>query len=229
MDNPVVVVGGAGRVGRLVAQRLLERGAAVRVVDHALQHARRHLPPGVAFTLGDVRDPAGLAEPLARCSAVVYCVDPGTADTGPDSPQSTVYQGLCNVLDAARAAGQRPHVVLISQHHATHWGHPLNAYGRVLEWRLAGEEALRESGLPYTVIRPGWLTDGAAGLRVRLAQGDRGNGQVSRQDVAEACVQALYCPSASGVTFEMFNETGVAPSHWEGLFAALEWDQVPVA
>ncbi|MFC1416089.1 SDR family oxidoreductase [Streptacidiphilus cavernicola] len=229
MDSPVTVVGGTGRVGRLVVRKLLGRGERVRVVGRSPQRARRHLPAGAEFQQGDVRVAGSLGTALANSSAVVYCVEPGTDERGPDRPETTLHIGVRNVLEAATASGGHPHVVLVSQLHATHHGHPFNAYGRVLDWRLAGEGTVRGSGLPYTVVRPGWLTDGpVAGGGVHLAQGDRGDGRVCRQDVAEACVQALYCPSASGVTFEMFNEPGPAAPSWERLFAALEWDLAPV-
>ncbi|WAL73593.1 SDR family oxidoreductase [Kitasatospora sp. YST-16] len=229
MDNPVAVIGGSGRLGRLVAQRLLDRGAPVRAIGRSVQHARRSLPPGALFFEGDVRRPETLREPLAGASALVYCVDPGTADSGPDRPETTAYQGVRNALAAVAEGGHRPRVVLVSQIHATHLAHPLNAYGRVLEWRLAGENAVRDSGLPYTVIRPGWLTDTReAGERVRLEQGDLGSGQVSRPDLAEACVQALLHPAADGVTFEIFNEPGSASPAWSEAFAGLQGDRTPV-
>ncbi|MEY9966938.1 uncharacterized protein YbjT (DUF2867 family) [Streptacidiphilus sp. MAP12-16] len=226
MDSPVAVVGGSGRVGRLIVQQLLGRGERVSVIGRATPDG---LPAGAVFHQGDVREPESLAGPLARCSAIVFCVEPGTDERGPDRPEATMHLGVCNVLAAAQAAGGRPHVVLVSQHHVTHHGHPLNAYGRVLDWRLAGEDAVRSSGLPYTVIRPGWLTQGpVAGRGVRLEQGDRADGRVSREDLAQACVQSLYCPSASAVTFEIFNESGTAPSGWEEMFSALEWDPASV-
>ncbi|MCX4748306.1 NAD(P)H-binding protein [Kitasatospora sp. NBC_01287] len=230
MDNPVVVVGGAGRVGRIIVQRLLERQEDVRVVGRSAPPAHRGPAPEAVFSQGDVRDPRTLAAPLAGCSALVYCVEPGTDDLGPDRPETTVYQGVRHAIAAAAAGGNRPHVVLISQLHATHQGHPLNAYGRLLVWRHAGEDALRDSGLPYTVVRPGWLIDDhGAGRRVRLEQGDRGAGQVARVDVAEACVQALYTPAARGVTFEIFNEPGVPFQSWSEAFGSLVWDRTPVA
>ncbi|GAA5015748.1 NAD(P)H-binding protein [Kitasatospora paranensis] len=228
MDSPVVVLGGAGRLGRLIVQRLLDRSEQVRVVGRSVQSARRSLPPGAVFHRADVREPESLGEPLARSAALVYCVEPGTDDSGPDRPETTVHQGVLHALAAATQGGNRPRVVLVSQIHATHRTHPLNAYGRVLDWRLAGEEAVRSSGLPYTVVRPGWLTDLPGGARVRLEQGDRGFGQVAREDVAEACVQALYHRAADGVTFEIFNEPGFAATRWPEAFAALLGDRTPV-
>ncbi len=230
MVNPVAVLGGTGRTGRIIVQRLLERGESVRALGRREQYALRHLPPGTSFHQADVRSPRSLREPLAGCSALVYCVEPGTDDSGPDRPETTMHDGVVNALAAATADGSRPRVVLVSQIHTTHHSHPLNAYGRLLDWRRAGEEQVRDSGLPYTVVRPGWLTDDRTpGQGVRLGQGDRGTGTVARPDLAEACVQALYAPSAAGLTFEIFNGPHAVPDTWEQAFAVLNSDLVPVS
>ncbi|MGW4885585.1 SDR family oxidoreductase [Streptomyces murinus] len=230
MNTAIAVIGGTGRVGRIVTRKLLDRGETVRVIGRSTQRARRHLPPRARFFLGDVRDPGSLAVPLRDCSAVVYTVEPGTDTTGPDSPQSTLHSGVLNTLDALlhQDGFGRAQFVLVSQRHVTRPEHPMNAYGRMLDWRLAGENAVRASGLDYTIIRPGWLTDRtelADDGRVHLEQGDRRDGYVALQDVAEACVQALYCPSAKGLTFEMRGGAGNPPGDWEQLFAGLSADE----
>lgn len=70
--------------------------------------------------------------------------------------------------------------------------------------KYQGEQALRASGLPYTVVRPGGLKDEAAGQRTLVAaQGDRSSGSVARADVAAVCVAALSDPAARGVTMEL--------------------------
>lgn len=121
-------------------------------------------------------------------------MEPGTDASGPDSPETTLHSGVRNVLDALREAPGSPHFVLVSQRHVTRRDHPMNAYGRMLDWRLAGENAVRSSGLPYTVIRPGWLTDEPDHGQLHLDQGDVGDGFVTRPQVADACVQSLYSP-----------------------------------
>ena len=97
--------------------------------------------------------------------------------------------------------------------------------------RCAGEEALRRSGLPYTVVRPGGLSDKPAGEGTLLAlQGDKGaSGGVARADVAAACVAALSDPAAACVTLELVTDraaTVVAPlrEQLKGLFAGLQPD-----
>ncbi|MCX4748315.1 NAD(P)H-binding protein [Kitasatospora sp. NBC_01287] len=227
MESPTAVIGGTGRLGRLITRRLLEQGGPVRVVGRSAGSARSAAPAagaGLSYLRGDVREIESLVAPLAGCSAVVYSVEPGTADAGPDSPRATMYQGVLNLLGALGTA--RPHVVLISQIYVTRRGHSMNAYGRLLDWRLAGEDALRAADLPHTVIRPSWLTDHrAAGGRIRLEQGDLGDGKISRADVAEAAVQALHLPEGARTTFEMYNEPGPADPDWPLLLGALRRDE----
>ncbi|TQF04887.1 NAD-dependent epimerase/dehydratase family protein [Kitasatospora acidiphila] len=228
MDSPIAVIGGNGRIGRLVVDKLLDRGERVRVLGRGPRAARR--AGEVEYFRADVRDPGTLAAPLAGLSALVFSVEPGTSDSGPDSPEATMHRGVLSALAAATADGSRPHVALVSQIYVTRKSHSMNSYGRLLDWRLAGEDAVRGSGLPYTVVRPSWLTDRhAAGSQVRLEQGDTGEGKICRDDVAEALVNALYLPEGSGLTFEIYNESGSAASDWPRLFGALRHDSAAVA
>ncbi|MEV6605468.1 SDR family oxidoreductase [Kutzneria sp. NPDC051319] len=226
MLSPVTVVGGAGRTGELVVRRLLSAGAEARVASRSASHARELVAAGAkAFTV-DVRDGSGLAEALAGARAVVYSVEPGTDNSGPNRPETTMYQGVRRVLELCPPDLHR--FVLISSIYVTHPEHQFNEWGRLLDWRLRGEDAVRASGLPYTVIRPSWLIQrhGKGKAAVRLEQGDQGDGQITRDDVAEACVQAIELPQAVGLTFEMYNDSGTAPDGWGPLFDALAKDDV---
>lgn len=82
---------------------------------------------------------------------------------------------------------------------------------------------LRDSALAHTIVRPSWLTDDPGGRQaLRLEQGDTGDGQVARADVAEAVAQSLTHPEARGKTFELYGEAGEPPTDWAPLFARLQ-------
>jgi hypothetical protein len=100
------------------------------------------------------------------------------------------------------------------------------------------QAALRDSGLPYTILRPGRLTDGpytsydlntllraTSGERraVQLATGDTLNPQASsRLVVAEAALQALCCAAAARRDFDVGSTLGAGPgadpAQWDTLF-----------
>ena len=69
---------------------------------------------------------------------------------------------------------------------------------------------LRASGLAYTIVRPGGLTDDPGTGRVR-AGADVGDGSISRDDVAAVLAFAVHDPALAGVTFEVVaGETPIA-------------------
>lgn len=95
--------------------------------------------------------------------------------------------------------------------------------GGILTWKLRGEDAVRSSGIPYTIIRPCAMTEETGGKALIFEQGDNIKGKVTREDIAELCVQALKEPQACNVTFEVKEaENGSGNKDWKALFGRLQ-------
>ncbi|CAJ1938694.1 unnamed protein product [Sphenostylis stenocarpa] len=73
----------------------------------------------------------------------------------------------------------------------------------ILTFKLKGEDLLRESGIPYLIVRPCALTEEPAGADLIFDQGDDITGKISREEVARMCVAALDSPYACDKTFEV--------------------------
>ncbi|KAK2438284.1 hypothetical protein P8452_34000 [Trifolium repens] len=73
----------------------------------------------------------------------------------------------------------------------------------ILTFKLKGEDLIRESGIPYTIVRPCALTEEPAGADLIFDQGDNITGKISREEVARMCVAALESPYACDKTFEV--------------------------
>jgi uncharacterized protein YbjT (DUF2867 family) len=223
MLTPVTVIGGTGRVGRRVAKRLLQNEVEVRLVSRNPGRAHDLAADGARLFAGDIRDPETLEVPCQGTRGVLISVEPGTAQSGPDSPESTMYTGVQNVLKMCPRDIER--FVLVSQIYVTRPDHPINAMGGMLDWRLRGEEEVRASGFPFTIIRPSWFSSTrSAGPAVVLEQGDTGDGEIAIPDVADACFQAFAEPAAAGKTFEIYNGPGPPDTDWPALFAGLTAD-----
>lgn len=225
--RPVLVVGGTGRTGGYVVEKLLERGRPVRVLTRNAARARGRLDGNVGIFEGDLARVETLRAPLNGVAGVVEIVESDPGPGGSNPPEQAHHQGTLNLISAARGAGQGalPHLVMVSQIYITR----PEAYPEVRDTILArgrAENALRQSGLPYTIVRPSWLTGGPGGRQgLSLEQGDSGDGLVPREDVAETCVQALMHEEARGKTFELYGAPGgQPPSDWAVLFAALGTD-----
>ena len=90
---------------------------------------------------------------------------------------------------------------------------------------------MRASGLPYTIVRPGWFDYNAPNQqRLVLLQGDRrhagdpSDGVIARRQIAQVLVHSLSSDQALRKTFELVAETGPAPDDFDALFARLDGD-----
>lgn len=90
---------------------------------------------------------------------------------------------------------------------------------------------MRASGLPYTIVRPGWFDyNGPDEHRLVLLQGDKrqagdaSDGVIARRQIAEVLVHSLGSDQALRKTFELVATTGPAPANLDALFAPLEKD-----
>ena len=90
---------------------------------------------------------------------------------------------------------------------------------------------MRASGLPYTIVRPGWFDYNAPDeRRLVLLQGDTrhaGNssdGVIARRQIAQILIRSLGSEAASRKTFELVAAKGTAQKDLDPLFAALVAD-----
>jgi uncharacterized protein YbjT (DUF2867 family) len=222
----VLVAGATGQTGQLIVRELLAGGYEVRALVRDTAKARQILGDRVELVQGDVKEPATLGAAFAGTDAVISAVGARGAK-GPDRPEAIDYEGVRNLVDAAVTARSRQ-FVLVSSRSVTQPDNPLNKlFGNVLIWKLKGEDALRASGVPYTVVRPGGLTNGPGGDKdVVFEQGDtvRAQTTITRADVARICVQALKYPEARNRTFETSARAGAPVTDWRAKFAALKPD-----
>lgn len=132
------LVGGTSRLGRALLPLL--DGHPVRVLT---RERRRADGMGVEVVEGDARDPAALAALVRGCDTVVSAMH---GFVGPDSPGAIDRDANRALIAAAKDVG---HLVLVSVQGAAP-DHPMSLHRA----KFAAEEALRKSGLRYTIVRP---------------------------------------------------------------------------
>jgi len=223
MRRKILVAGATGGVGSKVVRLLLDSGEQVRLLARDKERAFQMFGPTPDIWVGDTRVSNSLTEAVEHIDALICTTGSRTPGTKND-PEQVDYLGVANLVHSAVQAGVK-HFVLVSSIAVTQTDHPLNKFGRVLDWKLKGENVLRKSGLPYTIIRPGGLTNNPGGTRrLFIAQGDKITGKVSRADVAMLCVMALDEPAAKNVTFEVVESDGQPQRSLVEYFGGLKAD-----
>jgi uncharacterized protein YbjT (DUF2867 family) len=100
--------------------------------------------------------------------------------------------------------------------------------GNTLRWRRRAEDAIRASGLEYTVVRVAFLLNWAGRRRaIHVSQGEaplKLPDCIARADVAEVLVEALFHPNTARTTFEIKWDKGPPPSNWSALLNELKPD-----
>ena len=194
---PLVVVGGSLGTGRELARQAGAAGREVRLVDQPESGAelRAALDGAAAVAIIPARTVTSLA---AQVQAV---------------------------LDVINAPATGPQIVVVTGFSIGHGlAHALNTPERLADRRRA-EELVRCSGVPYTVVRPTWLTNDPPGhYAVTLTQDALADGMIARADLAMVCLAAVAQPAAQGTTFAVFAQPGPAPRSWAPLFSALRPD-----
>ncbi len=213
----VMVIGATGSVGQVVVPELAARGFEPVAVVRDRGRARQLVPMATAAQ-ADVTDRAALAAALVGADGVVL------VHGSDDQPEDVDYGAVPAVLEAL--AGARPHIVLMTSMAVTH---ATGSWREIMHWKARGEQVLRASTVPATIIRPGWFDLEPAGYGTAvLEQGDRtpvdSRRGVSRQHIAQAITQSLVHPEARGLTFELFSAFGKGPTDWQGQFRDLEAD-----
>ena len=151
----VAVAGGTGFVGGAIALELHRRGDRVVVLSHRGEEARGGLPDAVEIRRADVQTGEGVAEGLRGVDALVIALafknSPIEAPRRQRTFMAVDAAGTERLVTAARAAGVG-RLVYISGAGAApdarrHWFRA--------KWRA--EEAIRDSGIDWTIIRPTWI------------------------------------------------------------------------
>jgi uncharacterized protein YbjT (DUF2867 family) len=192
----VVVAGGHGQVGvRLLA--LLAHGGhqahgLIRNPDHAADLSAIGAEPVVC----DMEQLDDLTECCAGADAVVFAAGAGPG-SGPERKRTVDYGAAVKLMEAG--VSRYVMVSAISAGRPGEWSEQMRPY---YEAKAGADERLMESGLDYTIVRPGGLTDDAGTGRVAIGT-DLDRGDIPRDDVAAVLVAVLETPGTVGKTFEL--------------------------
>lgn len=138
----ILVAGGTGTLGKVLVPRLVQSRLPVRVMTRTAAEPIE----GVEIVNGDVRSPEDATRAVIGAGSVVSAVT-GFGPRRDVTARSVDLEGNRTLFAAARAAGVE-HVVLLSVHDAAP-DHPIELF----RMKYAAEQALRESGLAWTIVR----------------------------------------------------------------------------
>ena len=195
----VMIAGGHGQVARRLIRRLVADGHSARALIRNPDHATDIEADGGLPVVCDLEreDPDA-----SGADAVVFAAGAGPG-SGAERKRTVDLGAAVKCLRAAEAAGAR-RFVIVSSIGAQDPGSGGEAMRPYLEAKAEADAAVVASGLDWTIVRPGSLTNdpGTGLVDVSTALGRRK--PVTRDDVAHVLAATLTTPATIGLTFELF-------------------------
>jgi uncharacterized protein YbjT (DUF2867 family) len=198
----VAIAGGHGQIALRLAKILSQRGdevvALIRNPAHDEDVRRAGAEPAVVDLEHTSMD--DVAQAIASSDAVVFSAGAGPG-SGSERKETMDYGGAVKLIAAAKQAGIRRYLI-ISSMGANPDAPGDDTFSVYLRAKGRADDAVRASGLDWTVVRPGGLTNDAGRGRITLGESVP-RGRVTRDDVAAVLAAALDSPNTTGKTVEL--------------------------
>jgi nucleoside-diphosphate-sugar epimerase len=193
----VLVAGGHGQVARRLLRLLAGHGDTARGLIRDPDHAGDLESDGAQPVLCDLeRD--DVRPHVGGADAIVFAAGAGPG-SGDERKRTVDLGGALKCIEAAQELGVARFLIVSSMGYedAEHAG-PMRPY---YEAKRAADEALSTSGLDWTIVRPGGLTDRPGTGRVDAAPVLARRGEIPRDDVALVLFECLRAPETIGASF----------------------------
>ena len=148
----IAITGGTGFIGKHLANDLAGRGHQVVVISRGVYSRGAETPASekIAFVTADVADAAALAKAFSGCDAIAHCAGTSTED-GRQTFEHVHVEGARSAVAAAKQAGVKKFVLVSYLHVRPDVKSPYHT----TKWQ--GEQIVKDSGLPYTIIKAGLI------------------------------------------------------------------------
>ena len=188
----ILVIGATGNVGRPTVAGLLAKGASVRALSRSEENLAK-LPAGAEGAIGDLESGAGLEAAMAGVEKVFLITNNGESESA---------RGVAAV-EAAKAAGVK-HIAFLSV--ANPSKEPTVPHYLA---KLPIEEAIRNSGMDYTFLRPNFFMQTDLSIIPVVKEhgvysmpiGNIGNNRIDTRDIADCAVRVLTEDGHAGADY----------------------------
>ncbi|MCM5662329.1 SDR family oxidoreductase [Galbibacter mesophilus] len=198
-----LVAGANGTTGKIVVALLNKSQyftpvAMVRQKDQIGQFEDKN----IETILGDLQE--DLTHTVKGIDKIIFA-----AGSGGKNVVEVDQEGAKRLIDVAKIANVKKFVMLSSM--GADEPESVEKLQDYLKAKQKADVHLRNSGLNYSIVRPGMLNNEQPSGKIQLSEKLNKQGEISRADVAQTLVRALHDDSANEKTFEILNgETLIA-------------------
>jgi uncharacterized protein YbjT (DUF2867 family) len=193
-------VGGHGKIALRFERLAAEAGHRVRALARNPDHRGDIEKAGAEAIISDVESD-DITSLVKGADVVVFAAGAGSG-SGPERKKTVDLGGALKLIDAAEANGISRYLMIsaMGAGNPSIWSGQMRPY---YEAKAGADEALVSSGLDYTIVRPGSLTNDPGTGLVDIAPKLERRGRVPRDDVAAVMLASLEADNTTRKTFDM--------------------------
>ena len=188
----------------LLAAELIDEGHSVSGLIRNPDQRSDLVAAGIEPVVCDLEGEDDVAAAVRGADAIVFAAGAGPG-SGAERKRTMDLGGAVKLIDAAKAEGIRRYLIVSALGAADPPLSGGDVFGEYLRAKGAADRALADSGLDYTIVRPGRLTDDRPSGQVAL--GDVDGGEIPRADVAAVLAASLTADNTIGKTFGLVSGT----------------------
>ena len=195
----VAIAGGRGKIAMLLGKDLVDKGHSVLGLIRNPDQSSDLVKAGIRPVVCDLEGDDDVAAAIRGADAVVFAAGAGPG-SGAERKRTMDLGGAVKLIDAAKAEGISRYLIVSSMGAGNPPAEGGDVFGEYLRAKGEADEALAASGLDFTIVRPGHLTDDSPTGKVALGD-EVGSGEIPRADVAAVLAAALAAANTIGKTF----------------------------
>jgi uncharacterized protein YbjT (DUF2867 family) len=189
----------------LLARDLLDQGHSVSGLIRNPDQRSDLEAAGIRPVVCDLEGDDDVAAAVRGADAIVFAAGAGPG-SGAERKRTMDLGGAVKLIDAAKAEGISRYLIVSSLGAGNPPAEGGDVFGEYLRAKGAADDALASSGLDYTIVRPGHLTDEPPTGTVALGD-DVDGGEIPRADVAAVLAASLADDNSIGKTFGLVSGT----------------------
>ncbi len=196
----VFIAGANGQIGQYLLQEMAESDHEARaLIRHPDQGPELQQLGATETVLGNLEQDC--SEAMKGCDAVIFAAGSGP-HTGPDKTIDVDQDGAIRLVDTARAIGIKRFIIVSSMRAEEPEKGP-EKLRHYLQAKHNADQHLKNSGLDYTIVRPGQLTNDEGTGMVAVSPRQAEFGKIPRQDVARVLLAALDSEATINRVFDV--------------------------
>lgn len=195
----ITVAGAHGKIAMLLHPKLIERGHKVRGIIRKEEQAEDLQKLGVEPVVADIEKKEDISDAVGMADAVLFAAGAGPG-SGAARKWTVDRDGAIKLMKACHKNGIDRYVIISAMGLDKPRGSEMfQVYQKA---KAEADKALRNSGLDYTIVKPGRLTDEPGTGKVFIGK-NLERGEIPREDVASVLAEVFDSSDSIGMEFDL--------------------------